>query len=263
MINWCNVSGILVMSVNTGYQGQKFDERTPKKVKDLYERINDSSNKPRIKPAVYASLLDVPLKDQSELIRRLIHAGIDGLHIDAMKDYISLKPEYGIGPMPEKPGGRYTLDHMGPKSVQQAKETIKEEGRYIPIEVHMMTLYEDILVHDYLDAGAGRIIMHMEANRMPYGRQLDWIANDVINAKRQFYLAFEPDTKVPDNVLSSRTLIAVDGGINSETAKLVTEAGAVSLAVASAITKDWQSANDEELKNRIELLRHSEYPIFK
>ncbi|MBI5332473.1 MAG: hypothetical protein HZB65_02785 [Candidatus Aenigmarchaeota archaeon] len=80
----------------------------------------------------------------------------------------------------------------------------------------------------------------------------------------QFYLAFEPDTLIRDCVfdtVSEDTLIAVDGGINPETASLVIDAGATHLIAASAITKDWEKCSIEELRNRIDSLKGAEYPI--
>ena len=141
----------------------------------------------------------------------------------------------------------------------------------IRIEVHLMVNEPERIIEQWLNAGAQRVIVHVEATDV-----IPALVGTCAGLNKELMLSLRPDTPVSrvlpylasvlgcqllavkpglsgqlfdrgtlDKIraikaASPRTFVEVDGGVNLEVARLVATAGADSAVVASAI---WNSAD--------------------
>jgi len=143
-------------------------------------------------------------------------------------------------------------------------------------EIDLMVEHPEVLAGDFIEAGAQRIILHIESLQEPQGQ----IAAIKEKGAREVVVALNTDTpnetledvleyadgvqfmgiarigyqgqqfdeRVIDKITSFKEMhpdvtISVDGGVSIRTAPLLIEAGASRLAVGSAL---WQSENIKE-----------------
>lgn len=174
--------------------------------------------------------------------------GADMLHVDIMDGHFV--PNISFGP--------FVVEFM-------------KQSTSLPLDVHLMIERPELLLHEFVTAGASRLTVHAEActhlHRVvgqirDYGvlpgvainpatplSVLEYILADVdlllimtVNpgfGGQKFIPAMLPKIRELRRMLDERGLhhvhIEVDGGINEETAKLVIEAGADVLVAGSSI----------------------------
>ena len=197
-----------------------------------------------IAPSVLAAdfrKLELELKDVEQ-------GGADMLHVDIMDGHFV--PNISFGP--------FVVEFM-------------RQSTSLPLDVHLMIERPELLLHDFVKAGASRITVHAEActhlhrvvgqirglgvlpgvavNPATPLSALEYILEDVdlllimtVNpgfGGQKFMPAMLPKIRQLRSMLDARGLshvhIQVDGGINEETARLVVEAGADVLVAGSSV----------------------------
>lgn len=198
-------------------------------------------------PLISASILSADFSNLAEEIRDLEEAGVDAIHLDVMDG--AFVPNLTFGP-----------------PVIEAVRRVTD----LPLDVHLMIERPALYLRDYVEAGADWISVHIEAcphvhRDLTSIKELGKRAGIAINPgtsvasiesmldEVDFILVmsvnpgfggqkFVPGTL--DKLESLRhvverrnpgTVIAVDGGIDSTYAPLVTEAGASTLVIGSAL----------------------------
>jgi len=214
------------------------------------------ANSIRIAP----SLLAADFTRLGEQIRDAESAGADLFHFDVMD-------------------GRFVPNiTMGPFILEAARRSTK-----LPIDVHLMIVEPDHLLEAFAKAGATRINVHWETcpnlhRTLQAIKALGCQAGVAINPHTPASFiseimplldavlvmtvnpgfggqAFLPETlpklRALREMVGGRQIeIAVDGGINAETASQVTKAGATMLVVGSAIFNSRESVSEAMTKMR-------------
>ncbi|ACT69316.1 ribulose-phosphate 3-epimerase [Neorickettsia risticii] len=208
------------------------------------------------------SLLSADFLNLHSDVKLLEESGADSIHIDVMDGHFV--PNFTFGPV----------------IIEQIKRITS-----IPIEVHLMILNAEQTFQDYINAGADTIFVHSEAcfhlDRMvnaikSQGVKVGVALNPATSEEALRYLYNSIDavlimtvnpgfasqtflTSQLDKVglvrrriveLGVYVTIAVDGGINAETANLVVSAGAETL-----ITGSYLFSNRKNLGAKIASLR--------
>lgn len=193
------------------------------------------------------SILAADFKRLGREVKRVEEAGADLLHIDVMDGHFA--PNIGIGPM----------------VVKSLRETTK-----LPFDVHLMVEEPQRFVQPYVNAGADIVTVHIEAFRDLYNT-----VKSIKNLWKKAGIALNPPTplstiehlmqevdlilimgvdpgfggqpfisSVLPKIARAREMInergleidlAVDGGVNEETAPSVVKAGANVLVMGSAV----------------------------
>ncbi len=198
---------------------------------------------------VSPSILDSDLSDIGGTLRKLDDIGVDRIHIDVMD-------------------GHFVRNlSLGPHSIYSARKHAKA-----PFETHLMISNPGRYVREFAEAGSNIIIVHKEAER-----NLESTIRSIKRHGAKAGLALRPDTGVEsvskhldkiDTLLimgvhpgfggqrfiskslvkikkardmidriGCQTIVAVDGGMNVDTARLAIEAGADEIVAGSAIFK--------------------------
>ena len=193
------------------------------------------------------SILSADFSRLAEEIKKVEEAGADLIHVDVMDGHFV--PNITIGPL----------------IVKACRKTTK-----LPLDVHLMIENPDRYIPDFAKAGADIISIHVEASKdlledlelirqnncqpaialnpaTPIGPYLSLLPNVkmvllmTVNPgfeKQAFMPEVLPKIKLLRSEVVSRNLavdIEVDGGINLQTVKEVTKAGANVLVAGSAI----------------------------
>jgi len=202
------------------------------------------TDKDSLKIKIAPSLLSADFSVLSREIKRVENAGADLLHVDIMDGHFV--PNITIGPVVVKYMRRVTA---------------------LPLDVHLMISDPGKYIAPFLDAGSDMITVHIETVSL---KELRRISALLKKKKVKFGISLNPGTRlekikpvlkivdfvlvmsvnpgfggqkfIPEVLLKIRKLraifkkdIAVDGGINASTGKLVKEAGANILAAGSYI----------------------------
>ncbi len=208
------------------------------------------------KVLIAPSILDSDLSDIGGTIRKLDHIGIDRIHIDVMD-------------------GHFVNNlSLGPHSILSARKHTKTT-----FETHLMISSPRRYIKEFANAGSDIIVFHAEAER-----QIESTIRMIKGCKTRAGLALNPNTSVKSvkqylgkidtllimgvhpgfggqrfiskslvkikkardmiDRLGCETVVAVDGGINPDTARLAIEAGADEIVAGSAIfrSKDIKKA---------------------
>ena len=214
--------------------------------------------KVEISPSILAS----DFKKLDSEIKDIIDGGAKYLHFDVMDGRFVKNISFGIPVL----------------------ESLKKGNYKIIFDVHLMIVEPQNYIKDFLDAGADILTIHYEAIK---SKDIEKISHLIHEKNKKFGLSIKPNTKVNEiadylkyldlvlvmsvepgfggqkfiessvdkikelNLLRGNYnyLIEVDGGINSETAKLCKQVGADILVAGSYIFKN----NDR--KEAIESLR--------
>jgi len=218
-----------------------------------------------MKKIIAPSILSADLTKLGVEIKAVEHAGADWIHIDVMDGHFVPNITYG------------------PIIVEASKRVTN-----LPLDVHLMIEKPDLIIPEFIKAGADLISVHPEActhlnrtirlikeNGIKAGVALnpatslfsiDWILEYI-----DFILimsvnpGFGGQTFIPNSLekiaeLKKRiqdrglsTLIQIDGGVNSKNILEIANAGADSFVAGSAIfgSKDYK-ATIEEFRNKIE-----------
>jgi len=201
------------------------------------------------------SILSANFAKLGEEVRAVLAAGADIIHFDVMDNHYV--PNLTIGPL--------------------ICESLRKDGINAPIDVHLMVKPVDSMIEAFIKAGANTISFHPEASEH-IDRSLQLIRDggcqaglafnpaapmdclDYVLDKLDFVLimsvnpGFSGQKFIPGsikkielckarlNAADHPIRIAVDGGINQETIKLVAQAGADTFIAGSAIfnTDDYQ-----------------------
>lgn len=206
-----------------------------------------TSKHDKTRPLISASILSADFSDLAQEVKALEEAGVDAIHLDVMDGVFV--PSLTFGPL-----------------VIEAVRRLTD----LPLDVHLMIERPAAYLRDYVEAGADWISIHLEACRHIHRdltsiKDLGKRAGIAINPgtpaaslesvidDADFILAmsvnpgfggqkFVPSTL--DKLESLRLIrerrdsgigIAVDGGIDTTYAPLVTEAGATTLVIGSAL----------------------------
>ena len=198
-------------------------------------------------------------------VEEAIEAGIDGIHIDMMDGHFVPNIAYGI----------LTIEALRKRSS-------------IFLDIHMMVKNPDPLLKKIADAGASNITVHFEAcdnikKTISEIKKLDIQAGIALNpdtsAKNIIDMLKDVDlilamtvypglpsqsfipavlSKIKEirksiNELGLSTILEVDGGINTDTAKLTVEAGANMIVAGSAVFNNLKPTSDsiEELRKSV------------
>jgi ribulose-phosphate 3-epimerase len=203
------------------------------------------------------SILSADFGRLAEEVRAIEAAGADYVHVDVMD-------------------GRFVPNiTIGPLVVEAVKRATS-----LPLDVHLMIVEPEKYVGDFIKAGANLVTVHVEVSphlhrTLQQIRSLGAKPSVVLNPSTSLTTIEEVLTEVDQILLMSvnpgfggqafipatvdkvRRLramleakglhavdIEVDGGINAETAKLVTAAGATVLVAGNAVfkTKDYKAA---------------------
>ncbi len=209
------------------------------------------------------SLLAADFTRLGEQIRAAESAGADLFHFDVMD-------------------GRFVPNiTMGPFILEAVRRSTK-----LPIDVHLMIIEPDHLLEAFAKAGASRINVHWEAcpnlhRTLQAIKALGCQAGVAINPHtpasfiseilplldavlvmtvnpgfggQEFLAETLPKIRALREMTAGRTIeIAVDGGINPETARQVSEAGATMMVVGSAIFNAHESVGEAMAKMRAAL----------
>ena len=195
------------------------------------------------------SILDSDLSDIGGTLRRLDLAGVDRIHLDVMD-------------------GHFVRNlSLGPRSIQSARRHAKA-----PFETHLMISNPEKYVKEFADAGSDIIIVHSEASH-----KLESTIRSIRGCGAMAGIALKPGTRVEAarkylgridtllimgvhpgfggqrfisrslvkikkardmiDELGLKTVVAVDGGMNADTARLAIAAGADEIVAGSAIFK--------------------------
>ncbi|MED4351880.1 ribulose-phosphate 3-epimerase [Schinkia azotoformans] len=207
------------------------------------------------------SILSADFAKLGEEIKDVENGGADYIHVDVMDGHFV--PNITIGPL----------------IVNAIRPTTK-----LPLDVHLMIENPDLYIPEFAKAGADIITVHVEACRHLH-RTLHLIKDNGVKAGvvlnpatpitmiehilddidmvlfmtvnpgfggQKFIHSVLPKIKTVADMIHERGLdieIEVDGGVNSETAKLCIEAGANVLVAGSAVF------NKEDRKKAIEAIR--------
>jgi ribulose-phosphate 3-epimerase len=210
------------------------------------------------------SILSADFTNLSQQIRLVEMAGADWIHCDVMDGHFV--PNITFGPFIVEAVNRIT---------------------YLPLDVHLMIENPEVYVQDFIQAGADYITVHVEEvihlNRLVNQiKELGAKAGVVINPSTPVqsikdvaeYIdlllimtvnpGFGGQKFIPNSIrriheavelrekFHAKFLIEVDGGINNQNIKAVSDAGAdVFVAGASIFKADNVSAATTELKNLI------------
>ncbi len=210
------------------------------------------------------SILSADFTNLSQQIRLVEMAGADWIHCDIMDGHFV--PNITFGPF-----------------IVEAVNRITD----LPLDVHLMIESPELFIKDFIDAGADFVTVHFEEvihlNRVVYQiKELGAKAGVVINPSTPVHSirdiaeyidlllimtvnpGFGGQTFIPNSVrriheavelrekFRAKFLIEVDGGINNQTIKITSEAGAdVFVAGASIFKSENISAATTELKNLI------------
>ncbi|EKN63836.1 ribulose-phosphate 3-epimerase [Schinkia azotoformans] len=207
------------------------------------------------------SILSADFAKLGEEIKDVENGGADYIHVDVMDGHFV--PNITIGPL----------------IVNAIRPTTK-----LPLDVHLMIENPDLYIPEFAKAGADIITVHVEAckhlhrtlhlikdNGVKAGvvlnpatpvNMIEHILDDIdmvlfmtVNpgfGGQKFIHSVLPKIKTVADMIHERGLdieIEVDGGVNSETAKLCIEAGANVLVAGSAVF------NKEDRKKAIEAIR--------
>lgn len=207
------------------------------------------------------SILSADFAKLGEEIKDVENGGADYIHVDVMDGHFV--PNITIGPL----------------IVNAIRPTTK-----LPLDVHLMIENPDLYIPEFAKAGADIITVHVEAckhlhrtlhlikdNGVKAGvvlnpatpvNMIEHILDDIdmvlfmtVNpgfGGQKFIHSVLPKIKTIADMIHERGLdieIEVDGGVNSETAKLCIEAGANVLVAGSAVF------NKEDRKKAIEAIR--------
>jgi ribulose-phosphate 3-epimerase len=203
------------------------------------------------------SILSADFGRLAEEVRAIEAAGADYVHVDVMD-------------------GRFVPNiTIGPLVVEAVKRATS-----LPLDVHLMIVEPERYVGDFIKAGANLVTVHVEVSphlhrTLQLIRSLGAKPSVVLNPSTSLTTIEEVLTEVdqillmsvnpgfggqafiPSTVDKVRRLramleakglhgvdIEVDGGINTETAKLVTAAGATVMVAGNAVfkTKDYKAA---------------------
>lgn len=214
-----------------------------------------------IKPKISVSILAADLSKIGDEVKAVCDAGVDFIHVDVMDGHFV--PNITMGP--------------------QIVEAIKRHST-LPLDVHLMITNPESYIKNFVDAGADMITVHAECIR-----HRDAI-EQVLQNKVKAGIALSPGTKLDINYISqllndlslilimtvnpgfagqkfmpecvskikeakqfnkNGLLIAVDGGINEQTALICVQAGANILVSSSYIFK----RNSLSYKEKIEKLK--------
>jgi ribulose-phosphate 3-epimerase len=209
----------------------------------LFYLTYDSSRMIKVAP----SILSADFSKLGEEIKRLGSAGADWVHVDVMDG--NFVPNITIGPGVVKAIRPYTD---------------------LPLDVHLMILRPEDYVEKFAEAGADYITIHVEAcDRVmetlemigslgrhpgislnpstpfkevtPFMEQLDLLLIMTVNpgfGGQSFMHEVIPKIREAREFVDENELdleIAIDGGINAETGRLVVEAGATVLDAGSSL----------------------------
>jgi len=206
-----------------------------------------------MRPRILASIRSVHPLHIGGGCRRLLDAGVDGLHVD-IADGVFV-PELTFGP------------HVVVALL---------ERRTAPIDVHLMVTRPEQYLPELAKAGAARVSFHLEAEPYPWrvcslarslGMEVGVAVNpatplavlkpvvsavDFVNvltteidfAGEQLLPGSADRVAAARNLLPTRVRLEVDGGVNSGNAAALVDAGADELVVGRAITgaDDWRGA---------------------
>ena len=214
-------------------------------------------------PLVSPSLLAANFLHLQRDIDCVTQAGADWLHVDVMD-------------------GHYVpYLSFGPEWVRQIRKTTS-----LPLDVHLMVTCVDKCIDDFAAAGANHLTIHPEATYHPYRclqkikqlglkagvalnpgsgletlypllDQLDLIVIMTVNpgfGGQKFLSEMLPKIKALRALIDKEKLdisIVVDGGVNDQTAPLVTEAGANVLVAGHYLFSD----DSKTLGDRLSKLR--------
>ena len=202
------------------------------------------------KPLISASILSADFSDLAQEIKALEEAGVDAIHLDVMDGVFV--PNLTFGPL-----------------VIEAVRRVTN----LPLDVHLMIEHPAQYLSEYVDAGADWISIHIEAcphihrdltKIKDLGKRAGIAINpgtpvaslDSVMDEADFILVMSVNPGFGGQKFVSGTLdkldsirlireqrginleIAVDGGIDATYAPLVTEAGATSLVIGSALFRD-------------------------
>lgn len=197
-----------------------------------------------MKIKVAPSLLSADFSKLAEDIKRVERAGADMLHVDIMDGHFV--PNITIGPV----------------VVKYMRKVTK-----LPLDVHLMIKNPKKYLNSFIEAGSDMITVHIEVVSLKEVKEISKILGQ---KKRRFGISLNPKTSlnkikpalkfvdfvlvmsvnpgfggqsfIPSAIEKIRALreifkkdIAVDGGINAQTGKLVKDAGANILAAGSYI----------------------------
>jgi len=218
-----------------------------------------------MKKIIAPSILSADLTKLGDEIRAVEKAGADWIHIDVMDGHFV--PNITYGPIIVEASSRATD---------------------LPLDVHLMIEKPDLIIPEFIKAGADLISVHPEActhlnrtirliteNGVKAGVALnpatplssvDWVLETL-----DFILimsvnpGFAGQTFIPNSLEKIRklkkriqerglsTLIQIDGGVNAKTIQEIAKAGADSFVAGSAIfgSKDYRETI-EEFRNKIE-----------
>lgn len=220
-----------------------------------------------VEPAIAVSLLASDPLNHASAIRQAQSAGVDIVHLDVMDGHFVPNLSFGLA------------------TVAASKRLTR-----LTIEVHLMISNPDTTLDRYLEAGADRIIFHLEASS-----SIDTSIRQIVNSGRQVGLAIKPKTPIDllfpylaeldmvtvmtvepgfsgqqfmPAMLSKikhlcrhcqdrglTTVIEVDGGINAETASLSVANGAKTLVVGAYF---YGNDNRSQLVENLKSLRVTE-----
>jgi len=225
------------------------------------ERILDLKQR---SPQILPSILNCDFGDLNAELRRLLDAGVEGLHLDVMDG--QLVPNISFG-MPIVAGLRKYTD--------------------VPLDVHLMIKTPEKYLDSFFEAGADAITIHAEAvdepNDMPIHldaiRELGAAAGITINPQTPLETikpcvghcdlvlimsvnagfggqSFQPvaleKLKAAREMFGPDVILEVDGGVNGDTIADCVAHGAEFLVVGSAITRsDDYTRSVAELKERM------------